>query len=59
MNLLVCKVRICQTGEHLANLQARSARRLIVLHTLCAWALSSWKMKNFPEILSMAGISCC
>jgi len=32
-------------SQHLANLQAR---RLIVSHALCTWALSCLKMKNTP-----------
>jgi len=43
-------------GKHLAELQAR---RLIVSCTLCIWALSCLKMKNWSEILCMMGRSCC
>jgi len=25
----------------------------------CVWALSCWKMKNSPDIFSMARNSCC
>jgi len=39
----------------LAKLQAR---KLIVSHAQCVWALSCWKM-NSPDILSMARNSCC
>jgi len=40
----------------LAKLQARN---LIASRTQCVWALSCWKMKNSPDILSMARNSCC
>jgi len=43
-------------SQHLVNLQAR---KLIVSRALCAWALSCWKMKNSPEILSIARNGCC
>ena len=38
-----------KTSQHLAKLQAR---KLIVSRILCAWALSCWKMKKSPDILS-------
>jgi len=38
----------------LAKLQAR---KLIDSQTLCAWVLSCWKMKNSPDILSMAVVN--
>jgi len=34
-------------------------RKLIASRAQCVWALSCWKMKNSPDILSMARNSCC
>jgi len=34
------------------------ARKLIVSRTLSAWALSYWKMKKLPYILSKAVANC-
>jgi len=48
-------VNIFKTSQHLAKLQAR---KLIVSRTPCAWALSCWKTKNSPDILSMAVVNC-
>jgi len=44
-----------KTSQHLAKLQAR---KLIISRTLCAWALSCWKMKKSPDFLSMAVVDC-
>jgi len=43
-------------SQHVSELQAR---KLIASHAQCIWALSCWKMKNSPDILSMARNSCC
>jgi len=32
---------------------------MIASRTQSVWALSCWKMKNSPDILSMARKSCC
>jgi len=46
----------------LSKLQTRklivcSGAQSVPRHTLCAWALSCWKTKNSPDILSMAVVN--
>ena len=41
-------------NQHLAKLQAKKT----VSFTLYAGALSCWKTKNSPDILSMADVNC-
>jgi len=51
----VCK-RILRSVKIVAKLQAR---KLTASRAQCVWALSCWKKKNSPDILSMARDSCC
>jgi len=55
LSVLVEEFKISQ---YLAKLHARSWLPH-VLSVPGQWALSHWKMKNLPDILSMARNSCC
>jgi len=47
----VCLLKDFKISQHLAKLQTRN---LIVSRAQCVWALSCWKTKNSPDILSIA-----